>query len=412
MRATGGARRSRPGTQGALGQLAQARADLTANGGAFRPLADARRAVREGAQLHADALGLNGAEGNARHDGPCSSAGPGYQFALSQGLDAVNRAATHAAAEQRQHRCRSPEIRHRLADQTDQQLDGQPVAVQSTRAVGDLGRRDAATPGVDEHVANLGVTGANILNAAGQNRAVSQPAKGKRRRPCDEVLTAGLQVLDTAEGSALAGNATNATSAINTAALGLAPRSTSTFRGRGQRRRTGREEPVGPRHAARGYPRRCAGGSVAPAAGLGQSIRHGLRQPDTEDLNNGIDVDFRPIGNLAKDLRRRAHQVGARAHAGGARPALSPAATSTTVGGSARKLFALGEPSTGSRHCIRPSSATPWAEALRRLSAAAASHPPQPAQCAPGGAATAECAADDWDGRWPRACGDRAACMS
>src|SRR5260221_5028594 len=52
------------GTQGALGQLGQARTDLTANGGAYVPLTNLAGDYGKGAGLYADALGVNGTEGN------------------------------------------------------------------------------------------------------------------------------------------------------------------------------------------------------------------------------------------------------------------------------------------------------------------------------------------------------------
>lgn len=45
-----------------------------------------------GADLYADALGINGAGGNARATG-AFQAGPGYGFAMDQGLQALNRSA-------------------------------------------------------------------------------------------------------------------------------------------------------------------------------------------------------------------------------------------------------------------------------------------------------------------------------
>lgn len=48
-----------------------------------------------GANLYADANGINGPEGNARAVG-AFQAGPGYQFQMDQGLQAVNRSASAA----------------------------------------------------------------------------------------------------------------------------------------------------------------------------------------------------------------------------------------------------------------------------------------------------------------------------
>lgn len=80
------------GTQGAMGQLGQARDALTANGGAYAPLSALAGQYGQGAGLYADALGINGAQGN-QNAVSAFQAGPGYNFALNQGVDAITRAA-------------------------------------------------------------------------------------------------------------------------------------------------------------------------------------------------------------------------------------------------------------------------------------------------------------------------------
>jgi hypothetical protein len=83
------------GQQGAQGQLGQARTDLTANGGAFKPLSDLASQYGQGAGLYADALGINGQQGNQRATSAFQT-GPGYDFTLNQGIDALNRRANAA----------------------------------------------------------------------------------------------------------------------------------------------------------------------------------------------------------------------------------------------------------------------------------------------------------------------------
>lgn len=58
--------------------------------GAYDPLASLAGDYRRGSGLYLDALGVNGAEGNTRATG-AFQAGPGYEFTLGQGLDALNR---------------------------------------------------------------------------------------------------------------------------------------------------------------------------------------------------------------------------------------------------------------------------------------------------------------------------------
>ena len=56
----------------------------------FAPLADIGKKYGAGTDLYLDALGVNGADGNARASG-AFQAGPGYEFTLDQGIDAINR---------------------------------------------------------------------------------------------------------------------------------------------------------------------------------------------------------------------------------------------------------------------------------------------------------------------------------
>jgi hypothetical protein len=62
----------------------------TKYGGTFDP---SIATANTGAGLYADALGINGAEGNGRATG-AFQAGPGYGFAMDQGLQGVTRAAS------------------------------------------------------------------------------------------------------------------------------------------------------------------------------------------------------------------------------------------------------------------------------------------------------------------------------
>jgi hypothetical protein len=64
--------------------------DYAAALGLYQPLA---QTFSKGSQTYADALGLNGADGNARATSAYQT-GPGYQFALDQALQAVNRGAS------------------------------------------------------------------------------------------------------------------------------------------------------------------------------------------------------------------------------------------------------------------------------------------------------------------------------
>lgn len=216
------------GTQGALGQLAQARGDLTADGGAFRPLSELGARFGLGSQLYSDALGLNGAEGNARAVN-AFQAGPGYQFALDQGLDAVNRA-RNASGGLRSGNTDVDALKFAqgLAGQTWQQWLGNLSPYNQLELSAASGAA-AGNAGIGQQLANLGVTGANILTGAGQNKANVASGQGNTLADIATKYYGGLAGLDTSEGGALAGNATNAASAINSAALGIAPRIGQTY---------------------------------------------------------------------------------------------------------------------------------------------------------------------------------------
>lgn len=67
-----------------------ARSDLEGARSAFMPMSDLAKKYGAGTGLYLDALGANGAAGNTRATN-AFQAGPGYQFAMDQGLNALNR---------------------------------------------------------------------------------------------------------------------------------------------------------------------------------------------------------------------------------------------------------------------------------------------------------------------------------
>jgi hypothetical protein len=69
--------------------VASANTDYAAALGLYQPLADT---YGKGSSMYADALGLGGADGNARATSAYQT-GPGYQFSLDQALQAVERRA-------------------------------------------------------------------------------------------------------------------------------------------------------------------------------------------------------------------------------------------------------------------------------------------------------------------------------
>ena len=78
----------------------------------YRPLAQKYGAATN---LGMDALGVNGADGNTRATG-AFQAGPGYQFALNTGLDAIDRrAASRGMLGSWQHQPRHDQLRDRVS---------------------------------------------------------------------------------------------------------------------------------------------------------------------------------------------------------------------------------------------------------------------------------------------------------
>ncbi|WP_018184708.1 hypothetical protein [Kaistia granuli] len=69
--------------------VSNANADYTKALGLYAPLSDT---YNRGSSLYADALGLNGADGNGRAAGAYQT-GPGYQFATDQAIQALERRA-------------------------------------------------------------------------------------------------------------------------------------------------------------------------------------------------------------------------------------------------------------------------------------------------------------------------------
>jgi len=70
-------------------------ASLDAAAGAYDPLKALASKYGAGSSLYLDSLGINGADGNARATG-AFQAGPGYQYAVDQSLEGINRKANAA----------------------------------------------------------------------------------------------------------------------------------------------------------------------------------------------------------------------------------------------------------------------------------------------------------------------------
>ena len=195
------------GQQGAIGQLAGARNDLTANGGAYAPLSALAGRYGQGAGLYADSLGINGAQGNQNAVNAFQT-GPGYDFALSQGIDAINRKRNMGGMLNGGNADRDAQLfgigqANQEYGNWQNRLQGfMPLELQATQGAAAGNQANNTT------LAGLGVTGANLLNTGGQNRAAVSAAQGNSLADLAMRSGAGQAGLDTGEGGALANNFT------------------------------------------------------------------------------------------------------------------------------------------------------------------------------------------------------------
>lgn len=216
------------GARAAIQQITGARSDI-AGSDAYKPVSDLAARFGAGSQLYADALGLNGADGNARAVSAFQTA-PGYQFTLDTGLDAINRrrnsagmlASGNADAD-------AIRLATGLADQSYQQwltslqpYNGLEASATSTAAAGNAAQAKS--------LADLGVTAANIFNTSGQAKANVATGQGTSLADLASRYYGALAGLDTSEGTALAANTTNANNTINSIGLNLTPQIAGTYK--------------------------------------------------------------------------------------------------------------------------------------------------------------------------------------
>jgi hypothetical protein len=210
------------GTQGALDQLGQARTDLTANGGAFAPLSALAGQYGKGAGLYADALGVNGAAGNASATDAFHAA-PGFQFALNTGLDSINRAANaRGQANSGNTDINALKYGTGLADQGYQQWLQNLSPFNNLQLSATQGAA-SGNAGINQSLAGIDTTGAGYLNAAGTNKAGIATGQGSSLADLARAYYGGQANLDTSRGTALAGNETGANQTITGADLNLVP---------------------------------------------------------------------------------------------------------------------------------------------------------------------------------------------
>jgi hypothetical protein len=193
------------GQQGAMGQLGQARGDLTANGGAYAPLSALASQYGQGAGLYADALGINGAGGNARAVSAYQH-GPGFESGLNMGIDAINRRRNAAGSLNGGNADRDAQIfgmdyqNQDYGKYLDRLSAYNPLQLSATQGAA------AGNAGINSTLANLGVAGAGLLNSGGRDRAGVATGQGNSLADLANRYYGGQAGLSTAQGGALAGN--------------------------------------------------------------------------------------------------------------------------------------------------------------------------------------------------------------
>ena len=178
------------GTADARSVLDRARGDVTS-------LSDLAGRYRTGADMYSNALGLNGPQGNQTAVG-AFQAGPGYDFALDQGLDAISRRRNAVGM-----------LDSGNADR-DAQTFGMGMANQEYSNW--LGRLQGyqplelqATQGANQTLANLGLAEAGMLNTAGTNKAGIASGTGLNLANITSGLGTTLGNVNIGEANTLAG---------------------------------------------------------------------------------------------------------------------------------------------------------------------------------------------------------------
>jgi hypothetical protein len=211
------------GTQGALGQLGQARDALTANGGAYSPLTALAGQYGQGANLYADSLGINGAQGNQNAVNAFQT-GPGYEFARNQGIDAITRAANASGGLGGNSLKDTISYGQGLANQEYGNWQNK-LAPYNQLQLGATQGAAAGNQAINSGVANTYGAGANLLDSSGRAQAGVATGQGNSLSDLARQYYGGmgqlstsrgasLGSLDTGQGSALAGLDTGQGSAL------------------------------------------------------------------------------------------------------------------------------------------------------------------------------------------------------
>lgn len=207
------------GAQGAQGYLQQGAGNavgtLQAGGGAYAPLTALAGQYGKGANLYADALGINGQQGNANATS-AFQAGPGYDFTLNQGINSLSRLANAQGQGVGGNVNRSAiDYATGLANNTFNNWRDALGGYNNLQ----LGATQGAAAGNQANNQSI----ANIQNMQGQNQAGVATGQGSSLADLARGYYGGQAGLDTSRGGALAGNEIGANQTITGADLNLTP---------------------------------------------------------------------------------------------------------------------------------------------------------------------------------------------
>lgn len=195
---------------------------LNAGGGAYVPLNDLAGDFRRGSTLAADALGINGADGNARAVS-AFQAGPGYDFQMSQGLDAINRARNaRGMANSGNTDVDALKFGQGQANQSYQQWLTN-LAPYNTLALG-------ATQGAAAGDAQNRALTANVQTGAGQNAATLAAREGTTLADIANRYYGNQAALDTSQGTTLGNLGIQSVRDISTLGQNIGKQFTDTYR--------------------------------------------------------------------------------------------------------------------------------------------------------------------------------------
>lgn len=203
------------GTTGAMGKLGDA-------GNAYDSLSALGSKYGAGTDLYLNSLGVNGAAGNQAATA-AFQAGPGYDFTMNQGIDALSRKANATG-----------QLVGGNADRDAMTyasgLANQTYGAWQSNLAGLVNPELQATSGAATGNAGVATNEANLLNTSGQNKAQIESGRGSMLADLATQYGTNTAGLDTSTAGSLAGLTTQATQDKNALAMGVAAPYTASYK--------------------------------------------------------------------------------------------------------------------------------------------------------------------------------------